>query len=89
MPDEGGKMNISKQDIIQIENTKYIVLTSTYYLNVEYFLVNELDEEEEPTQSYYIFYEDNQELKVMKDGGIFRYLVPIFQQELKKEISNL
>ncbi len=82
-------MNISKQDIIQIENTKYIVLTSTYYLNVEYFLVNELDEEEEPTQSYYIFYEDNQELKVMKDGGIFRYLVPIFQQELKKEISNL
>lgn len=82
-------MNISKQDIIQIENTKYIVLTSTNYLNVEYFLVNELDEEEEPTQSYYIFYEDNQELKVMKDGGIFRYLVPIFQQELKKEISNL
>lgn len=82
-------MNISKQDIIQIENTKYIVLTSTYYLNVEYFLVNELDEEEEPTQSYYIFYEDNQELKVMKDGEIFRYLVPIFQQELKKEISNL
>ena len=82
-------MNISKQDIIQIENTKYIVLTSTYYLNIEYFLVNELDEEEEPTQSYYIFYEDNQELKVMKDGGIFRYLVPIFQQELKKEISNL
>ncbi len=82
-------MNISKQDIIQIENTKYIVLTSTNYLNVEYFLVNELDEEEEPTQSYYIFYEDNQELKVMKDGEIFRYLVPIFQQELKKEISNL
>lgn len=82
-------MNISKQDIIQIENTKYIVLTSTYYLNVEYFLVNELDEKEEPTQSYYIFYEDNQELKVMKDGEIFRYLVPIFQQELKKEISNL
>lgn len=82
-------MNISKQDIIQIENTKYIVLTSTNYLNVEYFLVNELDEEEEPTQSYYIFYEDNQELKVMKDGEIFCYLVPIFQQELKKEISNL
>lgn len=82
-------MNISKQDIIQIENTKYIVLTSTNYLNVEYFLVNELDEKEEPTQSYYIFYEDNQELKVMKDGEIFRYLVPIFQQELKKEISNL
>ena len=82
-------MNISKQDIIQIENTKYIVLTSTNYLNVEYFLVNELDEEEEPTQSYYIFYKDNQELKVMKDGEIFRYLVPIFQQKLKKEISNL
>lgn len=82
-------MNISKQDVIQIENTKYIVLTSTYYLNVEYFLVNELDEEEEPTQSYYIFYEDNQELKIMKDGEVFRYLVPIFQQELKKEISNL
>ena len=82
-------MNISKQDIIQIENTKYIVLTSTNYLNVEYFLVNELDEKEEPTQSYYIFYKDNQELKVMKDGEIFRYLVPIFQQELKKEISNL
>lgn len=82
-------MNISKQDIIQIENTKYIVLTSTNYLNVEYFLVNELDEKEEPTQSYYIFYEDNQELKVMKDGEIFCYLVPIFQQELKKEISNL
>lgn len=82
-------MNISKQDIIQIENTKYIVLTSTNYLNVEYFLVNELDETEEPTQSYYIFYKDNQELKVMKDGEIFRYLVPIFQQELKKEISNL
>lgn len=82
-------MNISKQDIIQIENTKYIVLTSTNYLNVEYFLVNELDETEEPTQSYYIFYKDNQELKVMKDGEIFCYLVPIFQQELKKEISNL
>lgn len=82
-------MNISKQDIIQIENTKYIVLTSTNYLNVEYFLVNELDETEEPTQSYYIFYKDNQELKVMKDGEIFRYLVPIFQQKLKKEISNL
>ena len=82
-------MNISKQDIIQIENTKYIVLTSTNYLNVEYFLVNELDEKEEPTQSYYIFYKDNQELKVMKDGEIFCYLVPIFQQELKKEISNL
>lgn len=82
-------MNISKQDIIQIENTKYIVLTSTNYLNVEYFLVNELDEKEEPTQSYYIFYKDNQELKVMKDGEIFRYLVPIFQQKLKKEISNL
>ena len=82
-------MNISKQDIIQIENTKYIVLTSTNYLNVEYFLVNELDETEEPTQSYYIFYKDNQDLKVMKDGEIFRYLVPIFQQELKKEISNL
>lgn len=82
-------MNISKQDIIQIENTKYIVLTSTNYLNVEYFLVNELDETEEPTQSYYIFYKDNQELKVMKDGEIFRYLVPIFQQKLKKEISSL
>ena len=82
-------MNISKQDIIQIENTKYIVLTSTNYLNVEYFLVNELDEKEEPTQSYYIFYKDNQELKVMKDGEIFCYLVPIFQQKLKKEISSL
>ena len=82
-------MNISKQDIIQIENTKYIVLTSTNYLNVEYFLVNELDETEEPTQSYFIFYQDKEELKVVKDMKLFQYLVPIFQQKVKEEISNL
>ena len=34
-------MEISKQDIIQIDNIKYIVLTSMHYLDSEYFFVNE------------------------------------------------
>lgn len=82
-------MNISKQDVIQIDNMKYIVLTSTHYLGVEYFFVNELDKNEEPTQSYFIFYKDNQQLKAVKDKDFFQYLVPIFQQKIKEEISNL
>lgn len=82
-------MEISKQDIIQIDDTKYIVLTSMHYLDREYFFVNELDQAEEPTQSYFIFYQDNQELKAVEDMELFRYLVPIFQQKVKEEISNL
>lgn len=82
-------MEISKQDIIQIDYTKYIVLTSMHYLDREYFFVNELDKNEEPTQSYFIFYQDNQELKAVEDMELFHYLVPIFQQKVKEEISNL
>ncbi len=82
-------MEISKQDIIQIDNIKYIVLTSMHYLDREYFFVNELDNDEEPTQSYFIFYQDKEELKVVKDMKLFQYLVPIFQQKVKEEISNL
>lgn len=82
-------MEISKQDIIQIDNIKYIVLTSMHYLDSEYFFVNELDNDEEPTQSYFIFYQDKEELKVVKDMKLFQYLVPIFQQKVKEEISNL
>ena len=62
-------MEISKQDIIQIDNIKYIVLTSMHYLDREYFFVNELDN--------------------VKDMKLFQYLVPIFQQKVKEEISNL
>lgn len=82
-------MEISKQDIIQIDYTKYIVLTSMHYLDREYFFVNELDQDEEPTQSYFIFYQDNQELKAVEDMELFHYLIPIFQQKVKEEISNL
>ena len=82
-------MEISKQDIIQIDNIKYIVLTSMHYLDSEYFFVNELANDEEPTQSYFIFYQDKEELKVVKDMKLFQYLVPIFQQKVKEEISNL
>ncbi len=82
-------MEISKQDIIQIDYTKYIVLVSMHYLDREYFFVNELDQDEEPTQSYFIFYQDNQELKAVEDMELFHYLIPIFQQKVKEEISNL
>ena len=82
-------MEISKQAIIQIDNIKYIVLTSMHYLDSEYFFVNELANDEEPTQSYFIFYQDKEELKVVKDMKLFQYLVPIFQQKVKEEISNL
>lgn len=83
-------MIIKEKDVINIDGTKYITLATTTYYGIKYAFMNELNQKEEPTEKYLIFYTDtNNELKALDNQSIFNSLVPIFKRAVKDNIESV
>ncbi len=83
-------MIINEKDVINIDEKKYVALATTTYYGVKYAFMNELDEQEEPTEKYLVFYTDaNDELKALEDESIFERLIPIFRKTIKDSIEEV
>lgn len=81
---------MKEKEIIKIKEKKYIILTTTNYHNIHYAFANELDNNEEPTNTYFIFYEtEKQDLVLLNDKSILDKLIPIFQKNLKETINKI
>lgn len=48
-------MNINRDDYFQLGKKKYITLDKTRYLGLDYIFVNELDDNENPTNKFRIY----------------------------------
>ncbi len=83
-------MEFNVRDILTIGDQKYITLSTLIDNNIKYGFMNLLDENDEPTGQYVIFYDDNfGNLKALNDEGIFNALLPKFQKNLKESINNI
>ena len=83
-------MEFNVRDILTIGDQKYITLSTLVDNNIKYGFMNLLDENDEPTGQYVIFYNDNfGNLKALNDEEIFNALLSKFQKNLKESINNI
>lgn len=82
-------MEITIGDLLTIEGKKYITLETLMYEGQKYAFVNEVTEEEECTQDYYIFKLEEEGIKIIIEENLKNILIPRFEQLLKKDINEL
>lgn len=83
-------MNIEIADMISLKGEKYITLDVIEYQNKKYAFMNKLDNEEEPTSEYYVFTpKGDDDIEVIADENLMNTLIPIFQDNLKKELEKI
>ena len=82
--------NVSVGDLLTIEGKKYITLELLNYENNDYLFVNEMTDEEEVTEDFYIFklfYDGS--IRIVTEERLKQVLIPKFQELLKNDIRDL
>lgn len=82
-------MKIETADLITKEEGKYITLDVINYEGKDYAIVNKLTEEEEPTEELYVFTPTKESIEKIVDEELLNKLLPIFQENLEKEIKKI
>jgi hypothetical protein len=80
---------IEKMDLITKDNKKYITLDVIKYNNKKYAFVNEVTEEKETTENYFVFEANGLKTNTIIDIDLLNKLLPIFQKNLENEITNI
>ena len=81
---------MKEKEIIKIKEKSYIILTTTIDQNIHYAFANELDKNNNPTNTYFVFYKaNNQKLMLLKDKTILNKLIPTFQKNLQESIKKM
>lgn len=83
-------MKIEIADLITRSDGKYITLDVINYEGKEYAFVNKLTEEDEdPTEELYVFTPTSEGTTKITDEELLNKLLPIFQENLEKEIKKI
>lgn len=80
---------IKVDDIIKIENEDYFVITSIHYNNIDYFFVNQIDQNDEPLNVYKIVFEDNNKINILTDSDIINILLPQFEEKITEFLKGV
>ncbi|MDO5568722.1 MAG: hypothetical protein Q4G04_01225 [bacterium] len=82
-------MKLEIEEVISIAGEKYIVLETEIYNEKEYYFMNKLTQEEEPTEQYHIFSPKGEnELEAVSNNDTVTVLIPIFQNKLAQRIKE-
>lgn len=76
-------------DIKLINGTKYLILSIITKNDVNYFMLNKLDKNEEPTERHEVFKEINGALLLETNKKILNELLPEFSREISDLITDL
>lgn len=82
-------MNIIKGDIIGVNNNNYIVIETLNYNYEKYAFVNELNENEDIGENYYIFKIDNDTAIKLTDEDMINKLLEKFKDLINEDIDNI
>ena len=82
-------MNIIKGDIIGVNNNNYIVIETLNYNYEKYAFVNELNENEDIGENYYIFKIDNDTAIKLTDEDMINKLLDKFKALINEDIENI
>lgn len=84
-------MKIEIADLITRPDGKYITLDVTNYEGKNYAFTNKLtdDENEEPTEEFYVFTVINEKIEKITDENLINKLLPIFQKNLEIEFKKI
>lgn len=83
------KERIIAGDLLTIEGKKYITLETLTYENNNYAFVNEMTEDEEATEDFYIFKIFDDGIRIVVEETLKNTLLPKFQELLEKDIKEL
>ena len=82
-------MNITKGDLLTINNNKYITLEILKYEGENYALVGEVTNEDKITDEFYIFKLINNNIEIVVDNNLKNILITKFEELLKDDIKNI
>jgi len=81
-------MELTSGILMTVEGKKYIILETIVYESEKYAFTNEVKEDEELTEDYYIFKILGNEVKLITNETLLNNLLPKFQEKLKETIAR-
>ncbi|MCR4581324.1 MAG: hypothetical protein K5666_02305 [Bacilli bacterium] len=83
-------MPVKNDDIVIVEGSKYLVLTTFEDSGIRYAFANQITpDEEDVTDIYYLFTDNNGQLLRVTDENIINRLAPIIQQGVEEALNNI
>ena len=81
-------MDLLNATVIAVKSKKYIIVETIEHDNKTYVFTNEIVNEEDLTEDYYIFEAINEKFNLITDEELINILLPKFQEKLKKTIEK-
>ena len=75
-------------DIFKLEENNYMVAETIIYNDIEYLLLNKLDEQEDPSQELYIYKVTENGLMKITEKEILDLILPVFNNKIQKQIID-
>ena len=83
-------MKLALKKFFNKDGKKYITIAITEYDGKEYYFANRVEEEKEDmVNEFNVFTIENNEIEYVKDNNLINKLLPIFEENLKKEIEKI
>jgi len=82
-------MKIIVGDLLTIEEEKFITMDVITYDGVDYAFVNKMTDDEEPTETFYVFEIIDDEVELVEDKEILDQVLPIFSKNVQKIIDKI
>lgn len=80
-------MKLEVGDLLTIEDKEYLTMDIILYEGANYLFTNEIINEE-PTQHYTIFKQEDDEVVEITDSKIINVILPIFNSNIQKLITE-
>lgn len=81
-------MGLEKGYAFNIKEKKYIIISVVNYNGTDYGFLNEVADGEPEAEKYHIIFIQNGILKFVDDMQLSKELIPLFQEEIKKDLKN-
>ena len=79
---------MEKDQIFTYKNNEYGILCDVYKNSLKYYFAVRL-ENDEVTNEYYLFEENDNDLKIVTDKKLFESMLPILKEKVDKELFLL
>ena len=76
-------------DIFTLGENRFMVAETSTYMDVEYLLLNKLNNEEEPTNELFVYKVVEGGLLKVADQSILDIILPVFNNKIQRDITNV
>ena len=76
-------------DLLTVSSKKYIVLDKIGYLSQEYIFVNEMTDNEENTDAFYVMKIVGDSVSIIEEKAVIDNLLPIFSENIQKMVNKV